>query len=921
MAAYADRLDTPILDLAASLGPAARFWRQPAADVALGKGVAQLVAVAATAGLSEEQLEAMWRPLVRYQALVKTRLGSGLHKWMTRPMRWSRYCPACLADTNGRWQTRWRLPWHLACPTHRTLLSATCPRCDGRQRRRALLQDIETPQTVTCDIPLPDATGRGDHRCGNDLRVGDGTSAPPGLLDLQERLGPLLAPATTDTTMAALIELLADVITVAAQGDLTAANTKPKALHDTTTLAAALSGAFETLTGADPEPLLALALADVRDRPHPLPRSWRTASTALASRVITIRDRYLRPTDRIRWRSTTTGTRPTIAGDDPRHRHVPTALWADWVVRLQPPDHTPDLFSQVAAAALLLPGATRPLASILANWTPDTGLARSSFTILQKLAATDHGPVIFRALTQLGDRLLAYGAPIDYQRRRQLAATATLIDAAQWDRICAQAGAKTGGARKLRWARLWIWETITAGPLEQSPDNIRPTEAVDVPNYHLFPLTMPPQLAELLDAHARRLLDTLGCGNEPLTWSPPATWVNVATLPGRDPASVNPEQIGELLRQRLAPGDVAEQLGITLDHVRLLIRQNPPNRRLRSTGRRPTMRNPFPAQLTPERLQQLVVEDRRSLRSIRTGTKVSKHALRKALRRDGIPAPPSGRAARIKVDESWLRAQYLDRRRTLPDIAAELGMSPGNLARIAQQQHLPTRPRGGGSHAASLTAPADWPHPLADAILGQGGRQRLERFQVYARTRSLNQGAARLSSTVPVLVNQLDQLEHACGGLLIERSGRRQQAQQLTPLGHQLLLQADRHLGPNPDAPPSFPEPLSTALNSFWGAERIRRFQIAADSPSLVEAAAALNTDVHTLARTLRGLETACGGPLLIRDEPRGPHQLTALGRRLNKQARQWRQDWDQRNSPTTRTPATPLDPPARHVQAAQLAN
>ncbi len=128
-------------------------------------------------------------------------------------------------------------------------------------------------------------------------------------------------------------------------------------------------------------------------------------------------------------------------------------------------------------------------------------------------------------------------------------------------------------------------------------------------------------------------------------------------------------------------------------------------------------------------------------------------------------------------------------------------------------------------------------------------------------------------------------------------------------------------LNTNPNAPPQFPEPLSAAINSFWGADRIRRFQIAADSPSLVEAAAALNTDVHTLARSLRGLESACGGPLLTRDEPRAPHKLTNLGQRLDEQARQWQKAWDHRNSPTNLIPATPADPPARHVQAAQLAN
>jgi hypothetical protein len=237
------------------------------------------------------------------------------------------------------------------------------------------------------------------------------------------------------------------------------------------------------------------------------------------------------------------------------------------------------------------------------------------------------------------------------------------------------------------------------------------------------------------------------------------------------------------------------------------------------------------------------------------------------------------------VDEEWLRSQYLDEHRTLPDIAAELGMSPSNLARVARRHHIPLRPKGGASHAASISAPSGWPLPLARAVLGQAGRQRVERFQVYSRARSINEGAARLSTTTPVLLSQLAQLEQACGGTLIERSTRRHVAQRLSPLGERLLEQADQHLGPNPEAPVQLPEPLSSALSSFWGADRLRRFEVAARSPSLVEAAAALGTDVHTLDRSLRGLESACGGALMARESPRSAHRLTPLGRRLAAQA------------------------------------
>ncbi|HEV2809706.1 MAG TPA: TniQ family protein, partial [Acidimicrobiales bacterium] len=874
VAAYAARLDTPIQDLAAGLGPGTGFWRQPAADVALGKGVGALVGLTAAAGVSDEQVEAMWRPLARYRHLVRPRFASSGLRWMVLPLRWSRFCPACLADTSGRWQTRWRLPWQLACPTHTTLLCSRCARCDGRQRQKALLQDVDTAQTMTCDVPTPAASGRGDHRCGNDLC--STTAEPTGLwrlLDFQERLTPLLIPSTADARMTVLIEDLADVLTVAHQRDLIPGPTTSQGLCETATLADAVDRANETLRGAGQNRLRELALADMRGRPQPLPRSWRAASTTLAGRVLATRDTHLRPTDQLRWRTTTTGARPTITGDDSRLGCVPTALWPEWVVRLQPPgDYNPITFSKVAAASLLLPGATRSFAAVLSDWTSDATLSRASATVLGKLVATEHGDTILRSLTQLSDGLLAHGSPIDYQRRRQLAATATLMDAADWDRICAQAGMATGGARKLRCARLWTWETVTAGLLEQAPDSIRPSEPEHIATYHRFPLVMSPLAAELLDAHARRLLDATGCADEPTSWSPPTEWVTVASLPGPDPACITAEQVEALLRQRLPASKVADRLGVTLQHVRLVIRRHPPQLRLRSTGRRPTMRNNFPAELTPERLRQLVVDDRRSLRSIRAGTSVTKHALRSALQRDGIPSPPSGRI-RVKVDEGWLRSQYLEEHRTLPDIAAELGISPSNLSRIARQHQIPLRPRGGASHAASISAPSGWPLPLAAAVLGQAGRQRVERFQVYARARSINQGAARLSTTTPVLLSQLVQLENACRGTLIERSTSRHEAQRLSPLGERLLEQADQHLGPNPAAPTQLPEPLSSALSSFWGSDRLRRFEVAARSPSLVDAAAALATDVHTLDQSLRGLESACRGALMARDSPRSPHR------------------------------------------------
>src|SRR5439155_17025579 len=47
----------------------------------------------------------------------------------------SRFCPACLHDSNGRWQLRWRLPWAFGCPTHARLLVDLCPAAGSGQPR------------------------------------------------------------------------------------------------------------------------------------------------------------------------------------------------------------------------------------------------------------------------------------------------------------------------------------------------------------------------------------------------------------------------------------------------------------------------------------------------------------------------------------------------------------------------------------------------------------------------------------------------------------------------------------------------------------------------------------------------------------------------------------------------------------------
>ncbi|MFW0786408.1 TniQ family protein [Gordonia sp. CPCC 206044] len=60
----------------------------------------------------------------------------------------SRFCPACLADTDGRWLLRWRLRWSFVCVKHRCLLVDTCASCGVVPRRSPHLGSLAGRQCL-----------------------------------------------------------------------------------------------------------------------------------------------------------------------------------------------------------------------------------------------------------------------------------------------------------------------------------------------------------------------------------------------------------------------------------------------------------------------------------------------------------------------------------------------------------------------------------------------------------------------------------------------------------------------------------------------------------------------------------------------------------------------------------------------------
>ena len=882
---YAQRLLMSGVELGAALGVRREILRLRCATIALGDHTLDADRVAELAcDIDPAAVRALWLGLARYQRLVTARTDGGWLGRATRPLGWSRFCPTCLRENGGRWLAAWRLPWFLACPNHLVLLACTCARCGGTQREGGLRID-HVPELMTscCRATAPQA-GRGDNRCRADLTAPAATApAAHDLLALQTELIALLDPTLSDDQAEKLVERLVDVLVVATHVGLDARAIDGDRHNATSVLAGPLAEAHVALTNPHGPQLHALANDDRSARLYPLPTSWNAASPTLTIALLQHRDTRLRPTDRLRFRSMTgSGRRPEGADWSKRLRASPLALWPDWSIRLRPPVIEATNFRISAAIALCVPGTMETVGEIMRNW-PDPHPVKRLVRFCRIVAHDPHGTAILGALCALSDELDRNGAPIDYDRRRMIASETELLTASTWASMCRTGGTPTGGAPKLREARLSLWETLTAGLARQAPPSLRMQSSLDVARHERFALRLTGDTARALRDHARGLLDANDCRDEPLTWSPCGDRVAPDSLPGPDPDTFDPQRAHALLGRQIAHSRIAERLGITLEHLHYVLREHPPDDPF---GERPRENQPsaprrkarFAARITPDELRQLV-DDGNTLTSIADSYQVDRSTVHAELVAHGIPIPR--RQPRYTIERDWLHEQYIEKHRSMPEIAAMTGAATTTILRLLRRHKIPAR--SPGHHR--LTVIDSYPEPLASAVRRPGGAERVRRFQIYARTRSLRSAAQRLAIKSSTLTAQLGTLEADCDGALIERTTPlNQRSQQITALGQTLLGQADCHLGPHPDAPPNAPEPLASVLRDFRGHHKLATFATAAACRSLAEAATILAIKPSSLQRTVQKLEGVVGAPLLTDHRRMAPLHLTPIARRLLQQ-------------------------------------
>ncbi|WP_425831666.1 TniQ family protein [Streptomyces fractus] len=850
--ATARRLDTTLGDVRLHFGfpaghRAGNQFRGIPADWTIVLDEQLTAAVAHATGTAPETVTAL--TLAHYDGRA-LHLGSG-GRAVARHTLWgrgrgSRFCPDCLQATDGRWQLSWRLGFSFACTRHRRLLADRCPQC-GRIPRLRPRSGRSVPRPELCGNPPTRPGGPISAGCGSDLTRVSTLRMPAGhpVLAAQDRVMeiidgatvafgpyralPQLAPAVLADIRALGIRTLSDlpaaVLREQIPADIAEAQLATEPVLPHLQQAANRPGFMAPPRAADAAVAVTTAL-DILQRPgiHPAgealrgllnevreelaqisPTSiddWgRGISPVLQSVHLAALAPSFRPSDHLRYRTTTeTPRRPTRTRRDIEQRasKIPTMFWPSWTVRLTPPEGIyARSLAPVLAALLLIPGGRISLdqaAGLVGDATYGIGISR----LLQELDGLPHWPDILTALDRLTDHLDAADVPIDYGRRRTLDYTG-LLPHDRWLAICRRTGTPPGTGRRERIARSQLFRRLSGMPAEAAPDRQGGLDTAEFRATSLhFTALQTPELAQALHREALNFLASHHIHDEPVTWQPSTALLVGLALPGPDPEGIDLSRLHQLVRERRSPVQHAAQvLGTTVEAVRHVLDEHPapapPLTRsvARATGRiRQEARQTIPV----EHLAHLYLREHLSLRQIATLTGFSRQMVASLAKEYGIPLRdgPQDYKPRGTIERDWLIEQYVHRRRTLPDLARETGMSPANMARWAHTHNIPLRPRGGASHHTALRAADEadaLPAILRKALTGAFARQRLSRFLAARTYPTLGEAARDLGIHQSALVTQIKRLEADLGQPLFERA-ERGRAMKLTRFGKRIASAA-----------------------------------------------------------------------------------------------------------------------------------
>lgn len=457
-------------------------------------------------------------------------------------LRWSRYCPHCLSDSQDRWQIRWRLGWSFACLKHNVLLLDACPTCHARPRRRQTFRGLPEPGLCNCGYRLKDAPTT---MMESDDPILDGQRMVAHVI-ARNAAGPaLLRGASTRDTLEAVRSISNRVLNYASTHGMAAVagvelpvplstgggvqepsrargalNADPpvRAIEAAVGITAALSilGA-PTVAEAGVRASWLIRGQNADTGPAEL-RSCLQDDLVATAIVIKASTERLGPELQLRYRSgAAMPCGPDLQLNDVTRiaRALPRMMWTTWSNQLlfELP-RTAEMRSVLSIATLLVGSSVRAVEA--GDILGEAASANALNQRLWLLCGSRQWPSICERLIRLSDYLIRYGAPIDYGRRRALNYSSLLGGVGDWETVCREAGLNLGHSAVATWARKSLVEKISGGPatlarLGGSTSSVH-LSAVD-----------PAVLSALdgsLEDYAKRFLLRLGI-DEPVEWSPP----------------------------------------------------------------------------------------------------------------------------------------------------------------------------------------------------------------------------------------------------------------------------------------------------------------------------------------------------------------------------------------------------------------
>jgi hypothetical protein len=491
------------------------------------------------------------------------------------PLSRSRYCPECLAESEGRWQLSWRLGWSFACVRHCSLLLDYCPQCHSGQRRFYGGHGISPPGLCHCGCNL--------------FRVNASRlPARSPIIDAQQLVFDVIRADRADFAVYAkdsktarealcdITDLANCVLTYAAIHGVTSFN-QPDVLPQSTanwapTLypterrlprlknsspptsapASAAQTAVAVATALDillaPNVIEATKRAQwfvegmlVGDRKTTC-QLWSSMRGSVSSTIVISASRVAMATTvpavtQLRYR--VWSPKPRRPDLDLRHAQViaaalPYEMWPEWSARLLGATERPRESGCVRALlsyAVLLNGSTvsgRLLARLLGHRDVPNDSEPWAWLCLQ---IPGYWTQISQALDRLADYLLDSGAPIDYQRRRRLDYRGVLEDTA-WAQICRSAGYRPADDREIGLARCRLIESLAAMPARLIRNaSYTATELYIEQHIAVFEETIPLELDRCLQQQGQLVLEREGI-EEPVLWCPPLQMIDDLDLPG-----------------------------------------------------------------------------------------------------------------------------------------------------------------------------------------------------------------------------------------------------------------------------------------------------------------------------------------------------------------------------------------------------